>query len=106
MLPFIEWKTEPPIEPIAKAPPMSSRIRQGQGSLSEEEPPIVLVLVVCWEGEGVRSSVEGEEVEVKVWRQRCGGVLSDETWLKGLGKERVWGVGYEVGWIGSVLLVE
>lgn len=31
--PFIEWKIPPPMAPIIKAPPESSRIRHGQGSL-------------------------------------------------------------------------
>lgn len=30
--PFIEWKIPPPMAPMIKAPPESSRIRQGQGS--------------------------------------------------------------------------
>lgn len=31
--PFIDWKTPPPIHPIANAPPQSSTILYGHGSL-------------------------------------------------------------------------
>lgn len=44
--PLIAWKTPPPMQPMAKAPPQSSTIRYGHGSRAYSSI-IILVAYKC-----------------------------------------------------------